>query len=128
MRRWTYDVLEILAHTNLPHQLVLVTVHTSQLTDVGESELESIGQLERIDVSESVLDVRVDDELHETKDLTAEMERVSETRLLSLLGRQSLDRLEAAVGAVSRVLVRLEAMRLTSCCSRGGGSSSSCGG
>jgi len=45
------DVLQILAHSDLPHQLVLVSVHTSQLTNVSESELKTIGKLESIDVS-----------------------------------------------------------------------------
>lgn len=30
------DMLEILTHTDLPHKLVLVPVHSCQLTDVGK--------------------------------------------------------------------------------------------
>jgi hypothetical protein len=91
-------MLEILAHTDLPHELVLVSVHSRELTDVSEGELKSVGELEGVDVAESVLDVRVDDELHETEDLSAEMEGVSESRLLPFLGRQSLDGLQAVGG------------------------------
>ena len=38
-------MLEILAHTDLSHQLVLVAVHTSQLAHVGEDVLQPIRQL-----------------------------------------------------------------------------------
>lgn len=93
----TYDVLQILAHSNLPHQLVLVTVHSRQLTNVSESELETIGELESVDVSESVLNVRVDDELRETEDLATQVERVSESRLLSFLRRERLHGLQIHV-------------------------------
>ena len=81
------EVLEILAHTDLPHQLVLVTVHAGQLTDVGENVLKAISQLEGIDVVETVLDVGVDDQLRQTQNFTAEMESISETRFFTLLGR-----------------------------------------
>ena len=96
MKNGTHDVLEILAHSNLSHELVLVSVHSGELSDVGERELQSIGELECVDVSESVLNVRVDDELGETEDLSTEMEGVSESRLLSFLCRQSLDGLETS--------------------------------
>ena len=84
-------MLEILAHSNLPHELVLVSIHSGELSDVGEGELQSIGELEGVDVSESVLNVRVDDELGETENLSTEMEGVSESRLLSFLRRERLD-------------------------------------
>lgn len=91
-------MLEILAHANLPHELVLVPVHARKLSDVSERELKSVGELERVDVAEAVLDVRVDDELGEAEDLATEVEGVSEARLLALLGRERLDGLEAAGG------------------------------
>ena len=91
------DVLEVLAHTDLAHELVLVAVHARELADVGEHELEAVGELERVDVAEAVLDVRVDDELGEAQDLAAQVEGVAEPRLLALLGRERLDRLEVEV-------------------------------
>lgn len=54
-----------------------------------EDVLKSIGQLESIDVAETVLHVRIDDKLCETQDLTTQVEGVSETRLLTLLRSQS---------------------------------------
>ena len=45
----------------------------------------------------SYLHVGVNDELGEPKDLSAEVERVAEPRLLSLLGRQRLHRLQVEV-------------------------------
>ena len=60
-------MLEILAHSDLSHELVLVSVHSRELTDVGEGVLETIGKLECVDVSETVLDVGIDDELGQTE-------------------------------------------------------------
>jgi hypothetical protein len=50
-----YDMLEIFAHPNLFHQLVLVAVHASQLTHVGKDVLEAVGELERIHVVQAIL-------------------------------------------------------------------------
>lgn len=36
------EMLQVFAHSNLPHELVLVAVHASQLTDMGKDVLESI--------------------------------------------------------------------------------------
>ena len=91
------EVLEVLAHADLPHELVLVAVHARQLADVGKDVLDAVSELERVHIVESVLDVRVDDELREAQDLSAQMESVSETRLFALLGRQSLDGLQVEV-------------------------------
>jgi hypothetical protein len=68
-------------------------VHARQSTNVCKNVLDGIRQLEGVDVTKSELDVRIDDELCKTQDFTAQVERVSETRLLALLRRQSLDRL-----------------------------------
>ena len=45
------QMLQVLAHSHLSHQAVLVPVHTGQLTDVGEDVLQTIRQLEGIDVA-----------------------------------------------------------------------------
>lgn len=52
-------MLEILAHPDLPHQLVLVAVHPGQLSHVSEDVLQSVRQLERVHIVQTVLDVRV---------------------------------------------------------------------
>lgn len=38
-------MFQVLAHTDLPHQFVLVSVHSCQLTHVGEDVLQAICQL-----------------------------------------------------------------------------------
>ena len=53
------DMLEILAHSNLFHQLVFVTVHSSKLTNVCKHVLEAIGQLECVHIVQSVLDMTI---------------------------------------------------------------------
>jgi hypothetical protein len=72
-------MFKILAHSDLPHQLVLVTVHASQLTNVSKNILKTISQLESIDVVETILDMGVDDQLRQTQDFTTKMESISET-------------------------------------------------
>jgi len=64
---------------------------------VSESELKTIGKLESIDVSESVLNVRVDDEFRETEDFSTQVESVSESRLLSFFRGKGLDGLQIHV-------------------------------
>lgn len=55
---------------------------------MSEDILDGIGELEGIDIAETVLNVGVDDELGQTKDFSAQVEGISEARFLSLLGRQ----------------------------------------
>ena len=40
------EMLQVLAHANLPHQLVFIPVHARQLPHVGENILQSICQLQ----------------------------------------------------------------------------------
>lgn len=53
------DVLQVFAHSDLLHQLVLVAVHSSQLAHVGEDVLQAVGKLEGVHVVESVLQVAI---------------------------------------------------------------------
>lgn len=55
-------MLEIFAHTHLAHESVLVSIHTRQLSYVGESILKTICQLKRVDIAQTILDVRVNHE------------------------------------------------------------------
>ena len=48
-------MLEIFAHPDLLHQLVLVAVHAGQLAHVREDVLETVGKLERVDVVQAIL-------------------------------------------------------------------------
>lgn len=41
------EMFEIFAHSDLSHQLVLVAVHSRQLTNVGKDVLQSISQLHK---------------------------------------------------------------------------------
>ena len=51
-----------------------------------EDVLERISQLECVDVAQTELDMRIHDKFRQAKDLTTQMERVSETGLFALLG------------------------------------------
>lgn len=83
------DMLEVLAHTNLPHQLVLVAIHPCQLANVSKGVLQAVSQLKCIHVTKAILDVRVNYQFGESKDFTTQVEGVAETRLLPLLQRHN---------------------------------------
>lgn len=59
--------------------------------------LKTICQLISIDIVQTILDVCIDNQLCQAKDLATQMERIAETRLLSLLGSQCLDWLQIEV-------------------------------
>lgn len=44
------QMLQILAHANLSHQFVFVTIHAGQLTHMGEDVLQTVGQLKSVHV------------------------------------------------------------------------------
>ena len=54
-------------------------VHTREGTDMCEDVLESIGELERVDIAQAELDIGVDDKLCQAQDLATQVECVSET-------------------------------------------------
>ena len=58
---------------------------TSELADVREDVLQSVRELERVDVSKAILHVTVDDQLGQSQDLATQVEGVAEAGLLSLL-------------------------------------------
>ena len=91
------DVLEILAHPDLLHQLVLVPVHAGQLAHVRHGVLQPVRQLEGVHVVESVLHVGVHQQLRQPQDLTTQVERVTESGFLSFLGGQSFDWLQVEI-------------------------------
>jgi len=64
---------------------------------VRQRVLQTVSQLVRVHVAQPVLHVRVDQQLRQAQHLAAQVERVAEPRLLPLLGRQRLDRLEVEV-------------------------------
>jgi len=90
-------MLQVLAHSHLPHQLVLVPVHARELTHVRECVLQPVSQLKRVDVPQSVLYVCVNNQLGEPENLPAQVERVPKATLLPLLCRQRLDWLQIEV-------------------------------
>ena len=69
--------------------LVLVSIHARQGTNVSEYVLQCVSELERIDVAKAELYMCIDDKLGKAKDFTAQMERIAEARLLALLCSQS---------------------------------------
>eukprot|EP00573_Skeletonema_grethae_P011256 CAMPEP_0201703974 /NCGR_PEP_ID=MMETSP0578-20130828/41486_1 /ASSEMBLY_ACC=CAM_ASM_000663 /TAXON_ID=267565 /ORGANISM="Skeletonema grethea, Strain CCMP 1804" /LENGTH=67 /DNA_ID=CAMNT_0048191899 /DNA_START=99 /DNA_END=299 /DNA_ORIENTATION=- len=62
-----------------------------------EGVLQPISKLVGINISQTILHVRINHELGETQDLPREMERITKTTLLPLLRCQRLGRLEIEV-------------------------------
>jgi hypothetical protein len=64
---------------------------------MGKYIVKPIGQLERLDIAQSVPNMGVHDQFRQPENLSAEMESISEARLLSLLGCQCLHRLQIEI-------------------------------
>ena len=90
-------MLEVFAHSYLPHQFVLVPIHPCQLTHMSKYVLNPVCQLKSVNVSKAILHVGVNGELRKTKDLATEMKGVPESTLLPLFRCQSLDGLQVEV-------------------------------
>lgn len=86
-----------LAHPDLPHQLVLVSVHASELSHMGEGVLQAICQLESIYIAQPELDIGVHHQLGQPQNLSAQMECIAKPGLLPLLGGQGLHWLQVEV-------------------------------
>ena len=76
-------MLQILAHSNLSHQFILVSVHSSQLTHVSKYVLQPISKLVCIYIVESVLYMTVNDQLGESENFSAQVEGITKSRLLT---------------------------------------------
>lgn len=98
-------MLQVLASANLVHQLVFVPVHAGKLANVVESVENAIGELESIDIAETVLDLRVDNELGQAKDLAHEMEGIAEAGLFAFFGGECFNRLQIKIVYAQRILV-----------------------
>ena len=90
-------MLQIFAHSNLPHQTILVPVHARELTNVVESILQTIRVLIGIDIAKSELHMSINNELGETQYLSRQVECIAKSRFLSFLGGQSFGRLQVEI-------------------------------
>jgi len=52
-------MFEILAHSDLSHESVFISVHACELSDVREDILNTISELKSINVSETILHMRI---------------------------------------------------------------------
>mmetsp|Transcript_67280 Transcript_67280/g.140138 ORF Transcript_67280/g.140138 Transcript_67280/m.140138 type:complete len:884 (+) Transcript_67280:4960-7611(+) len=103
------QMFQVLAHADLAHQPVLVAIHARELAHVREGVLQPVRKLEGVHVAKAELHVGVDDDLGQTQNLSAQVERIPEARLLALLRRESLDRLQVEV-VVKMQVVEIFAM------------------
>ncbi len=83
-------MLDILAHSNLPHDSVLVTINTSQLTQMSIHVLEAIIKLEGINVTQTILHITINHKFNNSENLSTQVEGITETRSLTLLCGESL--------------------------------------
>ena len=82
---------------------------TSELSHMGEGVLQSVRQLEGVHVVEPVLDMAVHQQLGHAQNLAAQMERVAESALLTLLRGERLHRLQVEVVVQVKVVQILPA-------------------
>jgi hypothetical protein len=57
------QVFEVLSHSDLAHQAILVSVHAGKMSNMREYILQSISELECFDVPKSILHMRVHNKL-----------------------------------------------------------------
>jgi hypothetical protein len=98
------EMLQVLAHAHLPHKTIFVSIHARQLANVSKDVLQTIGQLKGINITKAILNVRVHNDLGETKNFTAQVEGVTKTALLALLGGQRLDGLQVEIVIQMKVI------------------------
>ena len=91
------DMFQILAHPDLLHQLVLVPIHSSQLSDMSEHILKSVSQLECIHIVQAVLHMSIHDQFGQPQDLTTQMKSVAKSGFFTFFGCQSLDRFQVEI-------------------------------
>jgi hypothetical protein len=77
------EVLQVFRHSDLSHELVLVTVHARKGTNVRKDVLKGIRELEGVNIAKPVLDMGIDDELRQAQNFSTQVKSVSETGLLA---------------------------------------------
>ena len=82
------EVLQVFRHSDLSHELVLVTVHARKGANVREDILKGIRELEGVNIAKPVLDMGIDNELRQAQNFSTQVESIPETRLLPLFRGQ----------------------------------------
>ena len=90
-------MLEVLSHSNLPHQPILVPIHSSQVTNMCKDILQTICQLKCFNITKSILYMRIHNQLNHPQDFTTKMESISKSAFLPFLRGQSLNWLKIEV-------------------------------
>jgi hypothetical protein len=82
------EVLQVFRHSDLSHELVLVTVHARKGTNVREDILKSIRELEGVNIAKPILDMGINDKLRQAQNFSTQVESIPETGLLPLFRGQ----------------------------------------
>ena len=80
-----------LTHPDLAHQLVLVSVHASQLPHMRKSVLQPICQLEGVYISQAELDIGIHNQLCQSQNLSAAVKTSSERLAIGVFGECSTE-------------------------------------
>lgn len=59
-------MFQIFAHSYLSHEFVFVPIHAGQLSNMSEDVLQPVGELEGVNIVQSVLNVRIDYQFSES--------------------------------------------------------------
>ena len=90
-------MFQILAKSYLSHELVLVTIHPSELSHMCKCVLQTISKLVSINISQPVLDMRVYNKLRKTQDFTTKMKSIAKSAFLAFLCSEGLHWFEVEV-------------------------------
>jgi hypothetical protein len=91
------NMFDILTHSDLSHNSILVPINASKLSQMRIKILQSIIKLKRINISQPILYITIHYEFDHSENLSTEVKGVTETRFLALLGCESLDWLQVEV-------------------------------
>jgi hypothetical protein len=82
------EVLQVLRHSDLPHEFVLVSVHARESANVRKNILKGVRELEGVNIAKAVLNMCINDKLRQAKDFSTQVKSISKTRLLPLFRGQ----------------------------------------
>ena len=79
------EMLQVLRHSDLPHEFVLVSVHARESANVCKNVLKGVRELKGVNIAKTMLDMCINDKLRQAKNFSTQVRSISKTRLLPAL-------------------------------------------
>ena len=71
------EMLQVLRHSDLPHEFVLVSVHARESANVRKNILKRVRELEGINIAKAVLDMCINDKRRQAKNFSTQVKSIS---------------------------------------------------